>query len=201
MRSLSADARLGYSSAPTSPQRALHTSEGASHLRGRAMCASPRPSEFASPSPLPWLVPSTAHAIARAGAFWMIAGNNMDLTGRDWNTAWLKPPSLGFQVRGARSRRPRHVVARRRKAVRATRLCYVSASPSVQHEAPRCAHVCPCRVRARRVHGHVGGAFRLWAYGNARMPAQPPPSPPPLFFSLSFRSMRWKRGAARSPPM
>ena len=32
------------------------------------------------------------------GAFWMILGNNMEITGRNWSTAWLKPPSLGFQI-------------------------------------------------------------------------------------------------------
>lgn len=28
----------------------------------------------------------------------MIVGNGMDITGRDWSMAWLKPPSLGFQI-------------------------------------------------------------------------------------------------------
>mmetsp|Transcript_46178 Transcript_46178/g.76352 ORF Transcript_46178/g.76352 Transcript_46178/m.76352 type:complete len:515 (-) Transcript_46178:82-1626(-) len=32
------------------------------------------------------------------GAFWMIVGNNMDVTGRNWSMAWLRPPSLGFQI-------------------------------------------------------------------------------------------------------
>uniref|UniRef100_A0A7S4F4T9 protein disulfide-isomerase n=1 Tax=Chrysotila carterae TaxID=13221 RepID=A0A7S4F4T9_CHRCT len=32
------------------------------------------------------------------GAFWMIVGSDMTPTGRDWSTAWLRPPSLGFQI-------------------------------------------------------------------------------------------------------
>jgi hypothetical protein len=33
-----------------------------------------------------------------SGAFWMIVGNGMELTGRDWEMAWLRPPQLGFSV-------------------------------------------------------------------------------------------------------
>ena len=32
------------------------------------------------------------------GAFWMVVGNNMEITGRNWSTAWLRPPQLGFQI-------------------------------------------------------------------------------------------------------
>ena len=33
-----------------------------------------------------------------SGAVWMIVGNGMELTGRDWEMAWLRPPQLGFSV-------------------------------------------------------------------------------------------------------
>ena len=32
------------------------------------------------------------------GAYWLIVGNGMEVAGRDWGTAWLRPPSLGFQI-------------------------------------------------------------------------------------------------------
>ncbi len=48
----------------------------------------------------PWPQFAQALGIDRGatGAFWMIVGNGMELTGRNWSTAWLKPPSLGFQI-------------------------------------------------------------------------------------------------------
>jgi len=48
----------------------------------------------------PWPQFSQSLGIKReaTGAYWMIVGNGMEITGRDWNMAWLKPPSLGFQI-------------------------------------------------------------------------------------------------------
>ena len=48
----------------------------------------------------PWPQFAQALGIPRdgVGAYWMIVGNGMDITGRDWRQAWLKPPSLGFQI-------------------------------------------------------------------------------------------------------
>jgi len=53
---------------------------------------------FKDTEPWPQFAQSLGIDREATGAFWMIVGNNMDLTGRNWSTAWLKPPSLGFQI-------------------------------------------------------------------------------------------------------
>ena len=53
---------------------------------------------FKDTEPWPQFAQSLGIDRGATGAFWMIVGNNMDLTGRNWSTAWLKPPSLGFQI-------------------------------------------------------------------------------------------------------
>jgi len=53
---------------------------------------------FKDTEPWPQFAQSLGIPRDATGAFWMIVGNNMDLTGRNWSTAWLRPPSLGFQI-------------------------------------------------------------------------------------------------------
>ena len=53
---------------------------------------------FKDTEPWPMFAQQLGIPSSATGAFWMIVGNNMDVTGRDWSTAWLRPPSLGFQI-------------------------------------------------------------------------------------------------------
>ena len=53
---------------------------------------------FKDTEPWPQFAQSLGIDRGATGAFWMIVGNNMEMTGRNWSTAWLKPPSLGFQI-------------------------------------------------------------------------------------------------------
>ena len=53
---------------------------------------------FKDTEPWPQFAQSLGIDRGATGAFWMIVGNNMELTGRNWSTAWLKPPSLGFKI-------------------------------------------------------------------------------------------------------
>ena len=53
---------------------------------------------FKDTEPWPQFAQSLGIDRGATGAYWMIVGNNMELTGRNWSTAWLKPPSLGFQI-------------------------------------------------------------------------------------------------------
>jgi len=53
---------------------------------------------FKDTEPWPVFAQQLGIPASAKGAFWMIVGNGMDATGRDWSTAWLAPPSLGFQI-------------------------------------------------------------------------------------------------------
>ena len=53
---------------------------------------------FKDTEPWPQFAQSLGIDRGATGAFWMILGNNMQLTGRDWSVAWLRPPSLGFEI-------------------------------------------------------------------------------------------------------
>ena len=53
---------------------------------------------FKDTEPWPQFAQSLQIPREGTGAFWMILGNNMELTGRDWSAAWLRPPSLGFEI-------------------------------------------------------------------------------------------------------
>ncbi|KAL1526390.1 hypothetical protein AB1Y20_015103 [Prymnesium parvum] len=53
---------------------------------------------FKDTEPWPQFAQSLGIPRDGTGAFWMIVGNGMDITGRDWSMAWLRPPSLGFQI-------------------------------------------------------------------------------------------------------
>ena len=53
---------------------------------------------FKDTEPWPQFAQSLGIPAQATGAYWMIVGNNMELTGRNWSTAWLKPPQLGFQI-------------------------------------------------------------------------------------------------------
>lgn len=53
---------------------------------------------FKDTEPWPQFAQQLGIAPSATGAYWMIVGNGMDVTGRDWSTAWLRPPSLGFQI-------------------------------------------------------------------------------------------------------
>ena len=53
---------------------------------------------FKDTEPWPVFAQQLGIPASTKGAFWMIVGNGMDATGRDWSTAWLAPPSLGFQI-------------------------------------------------------------------------------------------------------
>lgn len=66
----------------------------ASRVRNRLLFAY----GFKDTEPWPQFAQSLGIDRGATGAFWMIVGNNMDLTGRNWSTAWLRPPSLGFQI-------------------------------------------------------------------------------------------------------
>jgi len=59
---------------------------------------------FKDTEPWPQFAQSLGIDRGATGAFWMIVGNNMEITGRNWNTAWLKPPSMGFQVMAMQAR-------------------------------------------------------------------------------------------------
>ena len=46
----------------------------------------------------------------------MIVGNGYEATGRNWSTAWLKPPSLGFTIYAMEARggeKPAHVTEKK----------------------------------------------------------------------------------------
>ena len=53
---------------------------------------------FKDTEPWPVFAQQLGIPASAKGAFWMIVGNGVDATGRDWSTAWLAPPSLGFQI-------------------------------------------------------------------------------------------------------
>jgi hypothetical protein len=53
---------------------------------------------FKDTEPWPQFAQQLRIPASATGAYWMIVGNGMDVTGRDWSTAWLRPPSLGFQI-------------------------------------------------------------------------------------------------------
>jgi hypothetical protein len=53
---------------------------------------------FKDTEPWPQFAQSLGIDRDATGAFWMIVGNDMAMTGRNWSMAWLKPPSLGFQI-------------------------------------------------------------------------------------------------------
>jgi hypothetical protein len=67
---------------------------------------------FKDTEPWPQFAQSLGIDRGATGAFWMIVGNNMDITGRNWATAWLRPPSLGFQIYAMQARggeKPEHL--------------------------------------------------------------------------------------------
>ena len=59
---------------------------------------------FKDTEPWPQFAQSLQIPRDATGAFWMIVGNGMEITGRNWSTAWLKPPSLGFQIYAMKAR-------------------------------------------------------------------------------------------------
>jgi hypothetical protein len=59
---------------------------------------------FKDTEPWPQFAQSLQIPRDQTGAFWMILGNNMKLTGRDWSAAWLRPPSLGFEIYAMQAR-------------------------------------------------------------------------------------------------
>ena len=59
---------------------------------------------FKDTEPWPQFAQSLQIPREGTGAFWMIMGNNMKLTGRDWSAAWLAPPSLGFEIYAMQAR-------------------------------------------------------------------------------------------------
>ena len=59
---------------------------------------------FKDTEPWPQFAQSLQIPREGTGAFWMIMGNNMELTGRDWSAAWLRPPSLGFEIYAMQAR-------------------------------------------------------------------------------------------------
>jgi len=78
----------------------VHFRKVAARVRDRLLFAY----GFKESEPWPQFAQSLQIPRDQTGAFWMILGNNMKLTGRDWNTAWLKPPSLGFEIYAMQAR-------------------------------------------------------------------------------------------------
>ena len=72
----------------------------AGRVRERLLCAY----GFKDTEPWPQFAQSLQIPRDATGAFWMIVGNGMEITGRNWSTAWLKPPSLGFQIYAMKAR-------------------------------------------------------------------------------------------------
>ena len=58
---------------------------------------------FKDTEPWPQFAQSLGIDRGATGAFWMILGNNMQLTGRDWSVAWLRPPNHGTRGRNRSS--------------------------------------------------------------------------------------------------
>jgi len=94
-RSIAAHARMGMYTARNSPRLlALARVCAYSQVRDRLLFAY----GFKDTEPWPQFAQSLQIPPGATGAFWMILGNGMEITGRNWSTAWLKPPSLGFQI-------------------------------------------------------------------------------------------------------
>ena len=72
----------------------MHLRKVAARARDRLLFAY----GFKDTEPWPQFAQSLQIPREGTGAFWMILGNNMELTGRDWSAAWLRPPSLGFEI-------------------------------------------------------------------------------------------------------
>ena len=77
-----------------SPHPQVHLRKVAARVRDRLLFAY----GFKDTEPWPQFAQSLQIPREGTGAFWMILGNNMELTGRDWSAAWLRPPSLGFEI-------------------------------------------------------------------------------------------------------
>jgi len=71
---------------------------------------------FKDTEPWPQFAQSLGIDRDATGAFWMIVGNGYEATGRNWSTAWLKPPSLGFTIYAMEARggeKPEHVTEKK----------------------------------------------------------------------------------------
>jgi len=71
---------------------------------------------FKDTEPWPQFAQSLGIERESTGAYWMIVGNGYEATGRNWSTAWLKPPSLGFTIYAMEARggeKPEHVTEKK----------------------------------------------------------------------------------------
>ena len=115
----------------------MHLRKVAARVRDRLLFAY----GFKDTEPWPQFAQSLQIPREGTGAFWMIMGNNMELTGRDWSAAWLRPRTLSLSLNPSLTLTlslslpltlsltlTRHGCDRRRSASRSTR-CKVRVNP------------------------------------------------------------------------
>ena len=59
---------------------------------------------FKDTAPWPDLARQLGIPSEATGAYWLVVNNNQAMGGRNWSNAWLRPPTLGFQVLGLDAR-------------------------------------------------------------------------------------------------
>lgn len=116
---------------------------------------------FKDTEPWPQFAQSLGIDRESTGAYWMIVGNGYEATGRNWSSAWLKPPSLGFTIYAMEARggeKPEHVTEKKVNKFVDGFLAQVDAM------APLEEHVGVVEDELDAVHSTVGGG----AEGAAR---------------------------------